>query len=213
MLPIDWWDLAEDALAVIDHTGGPIVGIGHSAGAAALLMAEILRPGALELMVAIEPILLPPPYRSGDDHPLTVSARRRRPRFDDREEARVKFGKKGVFAGWDERAMDGYLAGGLRPVNGEWELACLPEHEASFYAGAGTNTAWDRLGELEVPIALVVGADSDSHTPAYVGLLAGQLRDVETTVLAEAGHYLPMEDPARIAAIIDQAIIASTTSS
>ena len=211
-LPIDWWDLADDALAIIESVDGPCIGVGHSLGAAALLMAEIRRPGTLDLIVAIEPIVFPPPYGSGDNHPLAVSARRRRARFPSPEEARANFANKELFAGWDDRALDGYISGGLRPVADEWELACLPDHEASFYAGTGTHQAWDRLGELRVPVLLVVGSASDSHTPPYVEALASQIPDVETTVLAGAGHLLPMEEPVRLAAIINQATAATTSS-
>lgn len=211
-LPIDWWDLADDALAVIESIGGPTIGVGHSSGAAALLMAEIRRPGTLKMIVAVEPTVFPPPYGSADNHPLAISARRRRARFADPGEARANFAGKEIFARWDDRALDGYIAGGLRPNGDEYELACLPEHEASFYAGAGTHRAWDRLGELQVPVVLVVGSESDSHTPSFVEALASQFRDVQTTVVSEAGHFLPMEQPARLASIINQ-IKASTTSS
>ncbi len=212
-LPIDWWDLAKDALAIVDHVDGPVVGIGHSSGAAALLMAEILRPGALDLVVAIEPIVFPPPYASGTNHPLAVAARKRRSHFADPEEAVANFSGKELFADWDVRAMAGYVAGGLRPVDDGWELACLPEHEASFYAGAGSHAAWDRLDEIQVPIVLVLGSDSDSHPPAFVSALAGKFHNVDTAVFQGAGHLLPMVDPAGLAAVIDQALTASSAES
>lgn len=212
-LPIDWWDLARDALAIVDHVDGPVVGVGHSSGAAALLMAEILRPGALDLIVAIEPIVLPPPYVSGADHPLAVSARKRRPHFSSPEEAVANFTGKDVFAAWDERAMAGYISGGLRPAGDGWDLACAPEHEASFYAGAGLHGAWDRLDELQLPVVLVVGSQSDSHPPAFVGALAGRFRNVDTNVFYGAGHFLPMERPARLAGLIDQVVTAASASS
>ena len=69
-LPIDWWDTARDTLAVLADSRPPIVGVGHSLGAASLLMAEILSPGTFAAIVAIEPIVFPPPYGPNDDHPL-----------------------------------------------------------------------------------------------------------------------------------------------
>ena len=212
-LPIDWWDLAEDVLAVRGRVDGSMLGIGHSSGAAALLMAEIIQPGAFDLIVAIEPVVFPPPYGAADDHPLTLSARRRRDRYSSPQEARANFVDKDVFAGWDSRALDGYIAGGLRSSGDEWELACSPEHEASFYAGAGTHKAWDRLGEVETPLALVIGADSDTCPPALVEALEAQFSSVETIMVEGAGHFLPMEDPARLATIVEQIVTDSTTSS
>ena len=56
--PYDWWDLGRDLLAVVDacrleRPGGP----GPLSGAAALVLAELLRPGAFASLALVEPII------------------------------------------------------------------------------------------------------------------------------------------------------------
>src|SRR5215211_1592773 len=57
---IDWHDFGEDARAVVDALGlRGCVGIGHSMGGAALLMAELARPGSFRALALFEPIVFP----------------------------------------------------------------------------------------------------------------------------------------------------------
>ncbi len=61
---------------------------------------------------------------------------------------------------------------------------------------------WDRLGELSMPVALLSGARDQKFT----GLLARAqllLPRAQLTVL-EGGHGLPLEDPAGVAAVLEQ---------
>jgi len=211
-LPIDWWDSAHDALRVLDEIADPIVGVGHSMGAAALLMAEILSPGRFAAIVAIEPIVFPPPYEPMDHHPLVQSATRRRPSFSSREEALENFASKDVFSGWDRRALEAYVRGGLRPNGDRWELSCPPAYEAAFFAAAPLHGAWDRLGEVRAPVLVVAGRDSDSHPAEFADAQAARFRNGELEVVEGSGHFLPMEQPGRVADIIAQ-VISSISSS
>lgn len=205
-LPIDWWDTARDALAVLAGTSEPVIGVGHSMGAAALLMAEILAPGTFAAIVAIEPIVFPPPYQPIDHHPLVQSALRRRPSFASREEALANFTSKGVFSAWDVRALEAYVNCGLEPAGGEWVLTCPPEYEAAVFAAAPLHGAWDRLGEITPPVHVVAGRDSDSHPADFADAQASQLGNGTLEIVEGSGHFLPMEQPARVAEIIGQTI-------
>jgi len=211
-LPIDWWDVARDALAVLDGVSGPIVGVGHSMGAAALLMAEILVPGTFAAIVAIEPIVFPPPFEPIDHHPLVQSANRRRPSFPSREAALENFASKEVFSGWDRRALEAYVTCGLRPEGGEWVLSCPPEYEAATFAAAPLHGAWDRLGEVTPPVHVVAGRDSDSHPAEFADAQTSRLGSGTLEIVDGSGHFLPMEQPGRVAGIIGQ-VISSIRSS
>ena len=46
--PLDWWDLGRDVLALTDPQGA-VVGVGHSAGAASLVLAELMAPGTFAM--------------------------------------------------------------------------------------------------------------------------------------------------------------------
>src|ERR1700758_5097410 len=58
--PYDWTGFADDALAVLDGFGleRPF-GVGHSAGGAALLLAEAARPGTFRALFVWEPVVMP----------------------------------------------------------------------------------------------------------------------------------------------------------
>ena len=211
-LPIDWWDTARDALAVLAGASQPVIGVGHSMGAAALLMAEILAPGTFAAIVAIVPIVFPPPYQPIDHHPLVQSALRRRPSFASHQEALSNFASKAVFSGWDARALEAYVNGGLRSEGEEWVLACPPEYEAAFFAAAPLHGAWDRLGEITPPVRVVAGRDSDSHPADFAAAQASRLGNGTLEVVEGSGHFLPMEQPGRVAEIIGQAIESISTS-
>jgi pimeloyl-ACP methyl ester carboxylesterase len=206
-LPLDWWDAARDALAVAGQVDGPLVGVGHSLGAAVLLMAEILAPGRFEAIVAVEPIVFPPPYAVVDHHPLAVGARRRRPEFPTRADALDNFASKPVFARWDRRALEAYVECGL-VADGDDRvlLSCPPEYEAAFFAAAGVHGAWERLGEVGAPVRVVAGRDSDSHPAEFAAEQAGRIPNATLEIVDDSGHFLPMEQPARLAAVIAHTI-------
>jgi pimeloyl-ACP methyl ester carboxylesterase len=206
--PFDWWDLGRDILSVLDALPGtqPTVGVGHSSGAAALAMAEVLRPGTFDRLVLIEPITYPDPYGPGDDHPLAQGARKRQSTFASVEEVDQRFRGRGPFSRWTDEALDAYVQFGTVPTaDGGRRLACPPDVEAEFYRAATTHGAWERLPEISCPVSLVVGEDSDSHPPDFVKSLAARFQNCTTTVIEGATHFVPMEKPAEVAEVIASA--------
>lgn len=184
-----------DAAAVRDATPCTrAVGVGHSMGGAALLMAELERPGRFDGLVLVEPIVFPPPFRRMD-HPLAALARRRRRRFADRDEARTNFAGKPPFATWTEPALAGYLADGLRVEDGGVGLACAPSFEAELYTAASAHGVLVRSAEIRCPVTILVGERSDTYPDGWAERLAGAFGDAALTVVPEASHFLPMESP------------------
>jgi pimeloyl-ACP methyl ester carboxylesterase len=175
-------------------------------------MAEILAPGRFAAIVAIEPIVFPPPYTPIDHHPLVQSALRRRPSFASRQEALANFASKAVFSAWDPRALQAYVNCGLRAEGEEWVLACPPEYEAAFFAAAPLHGAWDHLGEIVPPVCVVAGRDSDSHPADFADAQAARLGNGTLEIVEGSGHFIPMEQPARVAEIIGQTIESITAS-
>jgi 2-succinyl-6-hydroxy-2,4-cyclohexadiene-1-carboxylate synthase len=82
-----------------------------------------------------------------------------------------------------------------------------PAHLAAALRGIGTGSMpplWDRLGELEMEVAVLAG----EHDAKFVALgrrLAQALPRGELTIVAGAGHALPLEAPASVAAAIEGA--------
>lgn len=194
-LPADWSAFGEQ---VLDETRPGGIGVGHSMGAAALLMAQLADPRRFGFLVLIEPIVFPGPHVRLDEHPLSYGAARRRRVFDSRAEARANFVSKPAFAAWDDEALDGYVSCGLLgddPV----ELACDPIVEADIYRASSAHDTFDRLGGIEIPVLLLAGEESDTTPPEVTRMQADQFQRAGVEIVQETGHFLPMEKPGLVA--------------
>ncbi|MFQ5948011.1 MAG: alpha/beta fold hydrolase [Acidimicrobiia bacterium] len=201
--PYDWWDLGRDVIAVLSAVPERVgAGAGHSSGATALAMAELLAPGSFEALVLIEPIILPPPFRRLEDNRLSAASLRRRRSFPSAQEALENFLGKEAFAGWDRRALEAYVQGGFELADGAWTLKCPPQAEAEFYRGATAHGAWDRIGEIRCPVVVVAGEQSESHVLPFVERQVRRFPQAELVIVPGATHFVPMEQPAAVAAVI-----------
>ena len=207
--PLDWWDIARDVLNVLDGRRG-VIGVGHSSGGTALTLAEILAPGTFRSLVLIEPIIPPPPFKRNDAEPMAVAALRRTRTFESRADAAQRFRGRGAFVGWDERAFTGYLDGGLCPdPYGDIDavmLACHPQDEAEFFQTLSEHRAWSHLGEIDTPIELIAGEESESHPPRRLGLLTSRMQLVTVTWVPRTNHFVPQQRPDVIAAAVAAAV-------
>ncbi|MEN8233367.1 MAG: alpha/beta hydrolase [Actinomycetota bacterium] len=209
-LPIRWSTIGNGVLDVLGTIGSYRLGVGHSAGGAALVMAEVIRPGTFDHLVLIEPIIFPPPHERHDHSQLAELALKRRSRFASRDAAVENFTGKGPFAKWDDRVLGAYAEGALRPEADGFVLKCDPETEAEFYRGGADHDTWDHLPDLRTPVTLVVGQDSTTHHGRYLEDLADRFPNVDLVVVEGATHFLPMEQPELIAAFVDEIIDAGS---
>lgn len=204
--PVHWSMIGRGVADVLDSVGAHRIGVGHSAGAAALAMVELAAPGTFDYLILIEPIIFPPPHERHDHSPLAQLALKRRTRFVDRCAAIDNFTGKGPFERWDAHALADYVDGGLRSDAGDLVLKCDPEMEAEFYRGGADHDTWDRLGDLLAPVALVVGADSTTHRGRYLDDLVARFPIADLVVVEDATHFLPMERPVLVADLIDDVV-------
>jgi pimeloyl-ACP methyl ester carboxylesterase len=203
------WDrMVDDVLAVIDDlriTG--VKAVGHSMGGAALLLAEMRRPGTFAGLWLYEPVVFPRSPGMPASNPMAATARRRRPWFPDPEAAYANFAAKPPLGALDPAALRAYVDHGLRPsqsADGDRavELKCAPEVEALVFENGlpAAATTFDRLGEVRIPVT--IAASVDGGGPAHAAPLIvdalpdGRLQRFRLT------HFGPMEDPAAIAASI-----------
>lgn len=204
--PTGWVALGDDVATVRLAMDGPVIGVGHSSGGAALCMAEAAAPGSFAGLVLIEPIVFPGPYGRLVDHPLIAGALRRRASFPSTEEARAQFEGKGPFARWTVSALDAYVAYAFRDENGRRVLKCSPETEAGFYREGTNHDTWDRLGDIECPVLVIAGEHSDTHPTVFVEQLVGRFRDATGLIAEGATHLVPMERPDVVASAVAQMV-------
>jgi len=87
----------------------------------------------------------------------------------------------------------------------EDRLRNTPAGLARALRGLGTGalpSLWDRLGELTMPVALVVG-ERDRKFQAVAIQMAGAIERSEVVVVAGAGHAVHLEAPAAVAEVIE----------
>ena len=203
--PFDWWDVGKDIVEVASLSS-PVIGIGHSAGGAALLLAELTRPGTFASLLLVEPIVFPPPYGRFPDNPMSAMARRRRERFASREEATANWRSTPASAQWDSRVLWAYATGGLRPDGDEFSMKCDRDDEAEFFMAATQHRAWDRLSEIRTPSIVIAGEHSTTHQEPFLQKLIARLEGATYEIIPATGHMVWMERPGLIAAHAAQLI-------
>jgi pimeloyl-ACP methyl ester carboxylesterase len=208
-----WHGFARDALAVVDDAAlDRPFGVGHSAGGAALLLAELARPGTFRALWCYEPVL-PPPIPPGVTvegvraNPLAAGARKRREVFASRSAAYDNYASKPPFSVLAPESLRAYVDFGFDDLDdGTVRLKCRGEIEARTYEMAASHGALARLGEIGCPVVFASGQRTD--TPFNEDLMtraAASMRSARTEVFAGLGHFGPMQDPAAIAASIRRA--------
>ena len=211
--PLPWEAVRDDLLAVVDDLDvapGELLGVGHSMGGAALLLAEQQRPGTFAGLWLYEPIVPPIgaiPARQGDNT-LAEGARRRRPSFASLEAALANFASKRPLNVARADALHAYVRHGL--VGGEdgaVHLACRPDDEARLYEGGAAHGAHEHLREVQCPV--VVACSPDPSGPAMFGTSAAEvLPQGRLEVHEHLTHFGPLESPTELAASV-RALAAS----
>lgn len=181
-----------------------VTAVGHSMGGTAIAAAAA--EGAtrrLARAVLLDPVLVPgSPFREPAwDSTLAVGARRRREVWPSRAEMFAALRPRPTFATWEEVFVRLYVDHGVfdRP-DGQVELRCPREVEATIFANAVLADAFGFLERLTVPTLLVRGAASPTLTEAVAAEALRRLPDARALVVPDAGHFVPQE---RSAVVMD----------
>lgn len=204
-----WERFADDVAGLLPALGldtdPGLLTVGHSKGAAALLLAESARPGTIRRAWCFEPVVIPGEPRDPDDgFPLAVGARRRRNRWDDPEEARRGWATRPPLGDLHPDALAAYVEHGLRRrADGSWELACTPDDEAAIYARGPSHGLWLALPAIQTTVRVVCGEQSTAVPARLAERIAARLPHGSVEVMAGVGHFGPLEDPdAAVASIL-----------
>lgn len=204
-----WHDLAGDVVTVVEALGlAPAYAVGHSSGAAVLLIAAADHPSRFEGLWCYEPIVWPDPAAlTARAERLAAGASRRRAEFASREEAAANFRGKPPFSGFDPRALSAYLECGFadRPDDGV-ALRCPPEVEAEMYRMGVAHDGFQRLPRVACPVTVARGERSEAIGADVVADQVAALARGRAVELAGLTHFGPLEDPARVAEAVLEAI-------
>lgn len=209
-----WEGFGEDVLAVVDALGADgIDAVGHSKGGAALLLAEIARPGTFRRLVCFEPIVFPSARPEGvgapspGNNPLAEVTRHRRQHFDSYDEAIDRFAAKPPLGSLRRDVLEDYVRHGFRPDDGRITLKARREHEAQTYETGSAHDAFAHLGEVGSRVLICHG--SDGGFPAVAApMVAAQLPESEVRPFPDLGHFGPLEDPVAFARVVESFVSA-----
>lgn len=202
---LSWKILSDDLYEVFGTLGirTPFIA-GHSMGATIATLCSALHPVEPSAMVLIEPIYLPQVFYGKkitvDQHPLASKSINRRNHWESAAEARKYLGGKKLFAKWDSEMMDLYILYGMIPAGAEGlTLACPPEKEASLFMGGNARDPWPLLQDIKCPVLVVEGGESENRLYIDLKKAASLFPAGKYTVVYQAGHLVPMEQPGAVA--------------
>jgi len=217
-----WREVGEDVAAFAEALRlANVVGVAHSMGAHAMVDAAA-QCAAFARLVLLDPTIAAPeayadaaPLPFDGPHPAT----KRRNRFASAKEMIERLLPKSSFGLYEPRILEDYCRYGLLPAeSGGFELACPPEVEASVYMTARSNGGvYDSLRSLDIPVTIMRararGADGPvadfSASPTWPGLV-GEFKHAREIHLDDCSHFIPMQMPERVIAVVAEEIAAWT---
>ncbi len=206
--------MAADVGAVLDRLDvAECVALGESLGGGVAAMLDALRPGSIRRLLLCEAIAFDPAVHAADRprapgggdaadgrrNFMADSARRRRAVWSDRATVRASYGSRPPLDALAPEALAAYVQWGFvdRP-DGQVELACAPETEATIFevsgGGQGVLGAWEHLGRTTTEVVVVHGDASMLPAPWF----RAQAEQVgRPPVVVAGGHFFVQEDTAR----------------
>ncbi len=220
---VRWQELGHDVAEVMRRLDlHDVVGVGHSAGGHAMVEAAALEPRRFRRLVLIDPTILAPDHyaargSAADGAWIAVAdnthpAAKRRRWFASIDEMIERLRDRPSFASFTPAALRDYCTWGLLPCDDPpgYTLACTPEMEGAVYSGAHGNPAiHDHARAIDVPVTLLRAMEPPTpadladfrYSPTWPRL-AASFRHGRDVHRPDRTHFMPMEDPAMVAAVI-----------
>lgn len=209
-----WHRIADDLIAFFDQQNMQgVIGVGHSLGGVATMVAAVKRPDLFSQLVLIDPVFLAPHLlaiveervqnqEEPFEFPMVSVAQKRRDWWSSRAAAYEHLRPKAVFARLSDEAMWDFINYGLTDdSNGGVRLAFPKAWEARIYSIPPTFI-WDYIPQVSQPTLAIRATDSDTlFPPAWQHWQ--QLQPQATFVeVPGTTHLLTMEKPDQVASLI-----------
>lgn len=202
-LEYHWESFADDLLAAVAALGDrvPLLGFGHSMGAACLLMVEQRLPGTFRGLFCYEPVIHPP-GAANDSVRLegfVERTRNRRATFASRDEALANYRSKSPYSRFDPRALAAYVEHGFADDDSGVRIKCRPQVEAQIYRMGPRHRTFESLGAIACPVLVASGGRGEPGPSQWAGRIAAEMPGARLQVFDDLGHLGPLEDPEAVA--------------
>jgi pimeloyl-ACP methyl ester carboxylesterase len=205
-------DLVQVSHQVLAETGQDSIrlGVGSSFGGIVTAGAQAAHGQLFDQIVMLDPPVHPTeeivaalglglvPEASGQREQLVNQTLRRRAIWASREEARIAWQDKPLFASWHPDAFELYLSEGFEDLpDGQVALKCEPTVEAHIFGTTGSLGVLDYAPNVNIPVKLVHAA-LGFFPEDFFRVVAGLFPQGEFDTMA-GGHLLPLEVPELVA--------------
>jgi pimeloyl-ACP methyl ester carboxylesterase len=191
---------------------GPVLGVGHSVGGVATMLAAAKRPNLFSRLILIDPVIKPYKFILGlainrllgrkNISLIAQRARGRKYQWADRYEFYEYCKTKSLFGRFDDTFLRSYVTYGAKPSNdGGIELVCPPEAEARIFENYPLDI-WSWIRRVKIPVLIIRGKYSDVLSQHCVDRFCRKAANVESCLMQGAGHLIPMEKPKELLTMI-----------
>ena len=214
-----WKVFGEDLAAFVGALDlRDVVGVGHSMGGHAMADAAAACPDRFRRLLLIDPVIASPEhYEAGGWVTATLGnhqhpTAKRKNRFTSPAAMFDRFTDRLPYSLFHPEALRDYCTYGLLPAadGAGFILACPPAIEAAIYMTSHTNAAvHDSIRALDIPVLVLRAMEPPpersvmdfTSSPTWPGL-AQEFRKGREIYFADRTHFLPMEVPESVAALI-----------
>ena len=206
-----WTEMAEDVERLADLEGwSSLLIVGHSLGGGVGILLAQARPDLVAALALVEaPLRAPTGEGKGSANEMVEVALRRRYEWPSREAAAAHLRARSPYDSWHPEAFAGFVDAGLRAVDGAdgaVQLACARETEAAVFTGGAPGELWAALPELGCPVWIGRGTGSRGLRSTTAREAASEPRRAYEWVAEGAGHFVPLERPEWVEAIVREAL-------
>lgn len=210
-----WQQMADDLLSALDaHALTGVIGVGHSMGAVATLLAALESPQRFAALVLLDPTIFPPSafwtlrlmrmVGLQGRFPLVNQALRRRAHFENEQAAFDYWRGKRLFKDWADDVLWLYVQGLTQPApDGGIMLSWSPLWESRYYATIYTHT-WRKLPQLEgrLPILVIRGTTTNTFLEPAAARFRRVVPSAHYAEIEGHGHLFPQSAPTQTHGIL-----------
>ncbi len=201
-----WQQFGDDVLAMVSDQEEAVLSLGHSMGAAAVVMAASRRAEKFRGIVMIEPVLVPRAYTlllrlfrgvARRRVPLIRRTLERTDRWPGKQEAFAHFRPKSVFKAVSDEVLWDYVEHGMiEESDGSCRLRYSKQWEVQCYLHV--YNLWHLLPRLDVPVLAMRGSESNTVNDRSWRRWQSMARQTRFVEIAGASHLLPLERPEKV---------------